>query len=128
MHELTPVFPHAPSPSQKTYKLILPNSGRRGQGAHFLREYTIKGADVKKGWEKVKPTGADMKKAEKMWKAIYGKTECMCIHEARGEKPGEYYDANGMLRERKGNRDCWLNKGHHKHNGSNFCPIGRRGT
>ena len=45
-------------------------------------------------------TADDLSKTKKAWDDILRKTESMCIHFARGEKPGWVHDSTGALKER----------------------------
>lgn len=114
---------------EKRYKIISSNTGHRGIGVYYYKEYTLSGSDLQHHFAKVKPARKNLDIVERKWTRFYEATLKQCIHLARGQKREWRTDGNGRRYEVVGDMQCWCNPNnanHRKSRGGKFCPMGRR--
>lgn len=115
--------------TQKRYKIISPNTGERGTGGFYYKEFTLHGRDLLEKYNKVKPARKLLEMVERRWTRFFELTMTQCLHHARGQKAGWRVGAEGNRYEVKGDHRCWCNPSnsmHFKSYGGTFCPVGRR--
>eukprot|EP00624_Nannochloropsis_granulata_P007646 evm.model.NODE_887_length_8772_cov_55.767899.3 len=114
---------------EKRYKIISPNTGRRGIGPYYYKEFQIAGSELQRQWVKVKPARKNLEMVERKWTRFNELTLKQCIHHARGQRREWRTTADGRQYEVVGDVMCWCNPNNANYSrsrGGSFCPVGRR--